>query len=445
MRSKSRIVMKFGGSVFRDAEGFRSAAKYMIKSAHEKKPIAVVSAPKGVTDLLTTLYLKHDQRIVSNLKDRYKKILSSISDDKVRLHATKSIDRELRDLKKKMSYDQFVSKGENHSGILLAHVLRSLGQESEYVDGYSGGIVASSKGVVRENLSVLNVGNNLGKYLGPNNHIVPVVGGFVGKELETGRYKLLGRNSTDVTGAIVAAAIGADYEIVKDVPGIYFVEPEFGKSDTIPYLNYDEAGELTWRGVEVVHPVAIRIVASHNIPIRIKNLTEKESTLISDKSITTRERPIAGISARRFYFLTVSDEQMSTEEGRGYLSNTTGALSNCGVDVYDVATSANVISMTIQQSDSVVKGEKIESIMKRALEEYGYKPTIQGRRIGAISVVGKALRDNTKIISSLMSLFFKRGINILMISKSNGQNIILGVDESNLVRSIRAIHSELHG
>ena len=151
MRSKSRIVIKFGGSVFRDAEGFHSAAKYMIKSAREKKPIAVVSAPKGVTDLLTTLYLKHDQRIVSDLKDGYKKILRSISDDKVRLDATESIDRELRDLKKKMSFDQLVSKGENHSGILLAHVLRSLGQESEYVDGYSGGIVASSKGVVREN------------------------------------------------------------------------------------------------------------------------------------------------------------------------------------------------------------------------------------------------------------------------------------------------------
>jgi aspartate kinase len=442
LQGKSRIVLKFGGSIIADGKGFSEAAKYIVELTQSYKPVAVVSAPKGVTNLLTRLYGKPVENAIRDLRIRYAAMLTRISDDQIRSATFKQIDDELQRLEKPMSYDQFVSQGENHSGIILTSFLKSLGQESRYMDGYNVGIVADLRGIIKERLSISNVRGNLREYLEQDGDVTPVVGGFVGRDLDTDKYRLLGRNSTDVTGAIVAAAAQSKYEIIKDVPGIYFVEPEFRKSDTIPSLSYDEAEELAWRGIEAVHPIAVRIGDSHDISICVKTLHGKTSTLISRKSMSTQTRPVVGISARKFHLLTIKDELMNTSEGRGYFSNVTRILSNNGVDIYDVATSANVISITIRPQDSMVNN-KIESIIVKCLEERGYRPNVKGKRIGAISLVGDSLKDNTEIISRLTEVFRRNDIKIVMVSKGDSQNLIFGIDEKRLNTAVNLIYEEL--
>jgi len=432
LQRKSGFVLKFGGSIIPDGKGFYDAARYTVQLARSHKPVAVVSAPKGITNLLTNSYRSHDKNLVLILWKRYTTIISGISDNYIRKDAFEQIEDALSRLNNPMSYDRFVSQGEDHSGIILTHFLKLLGHKSKYMDGYNVGIVTDSRGVVKERLSISNVRENLDGYVGQNSGTIPVVGGFVGRDLSTDKYRLLGRNSTDVTGAIVAAATHSRYEIVKDVPGIYFVEPEFGKSGVIPLLSYDEAEELTWRGIEAVHPIAVRIADNHDIPIHVKSLYLDTSTVISRKSMSTRKRPVVGISARRFHLLTINDELMNTPEGRGYFSNLTRILSNYGVDIYDVATSANVISITIRPQDSTIENKQIETLLAKCLEEHGYKPNVKGKRIGAISMVGDALKDNTEIISRLTEVFRRNAIRILMMSKGDSQNIIFGIDEKYL-------------
>ncbi|HID17882.1 TPA: aspartate kinase, partial [Candidatus Bathyarchaeota archaeon] len=274
----SRFVLKFGGSVLRDGGGFLEAANYAANLIRSRSlVVAVVSAPKGVTDALISLHRNRDEGIIKSLWSRYEKIIEFIPNPKFRERALERVEAELKKLGEPMSYDEFVSKGEDHSGIILSHFLMALGYKAEYMDGYEAGIVVDSNGVLKENLSILNVKRSLERLWGSASAIVPIVGGFVGRKLETGERKLLGRNSTDVTGAIAAAALNANYEIIKDVPGIYLVEPEYGKTQVIPRLSYDEAGELTWRGIEVVHPMAIKVAKSHNIPIRVRNFKGETS------------------------------------------------------------------------------------------------------------------------------------------------------------------------
>ena len=443
MRSKPVIVLKFGGSVISGREGFFGATEYATKLLHGFKPLLVVSAPKGVTSLLENLYGKVDRNAILGLRKRYAMVLAGISDEQIRQDASEQIESALRSLEGSMDYDQFVSQGEDHSGLILTHFLESLGYESLYMNGYNAGILVDSRGIIKERLSISNVRRNLTRYLEQDNDVIPIIGGFVGRQLDTAKYRLLGRNSTDVTGAIVAAATDADYEIIKDVPGIYFVEPEFRKSHVIPLLSYEEAGELAWRGIEAVHPIAVRIAKNNDIPIRVKSLHDKTKTLITGKSASTRERPIAGISARRFYLLNISDELMNTSEGRGYLSTVTGILSSYGIDIYDVATSANVISVTIHPRQNVAKNEKIEIILTKCLEEHNYRPSVRGKRIGAISIVGKALKENTEIISRLTSLFHRNRIGIRMISKGDSQNLIFGIEEKGLVAAVNLLYGEL--
>ncbi|MFH0848038.1 MAG: hypothetical protein V1857_00865 [archaeon] len=442
-RRRHRVAVKFGGSVLRDSTGFRDSAEYLIRLLTDFKPVAVVSAPKGVTDLLTKLHNTPRRDSMRRLEEMYEQILSSIPDADIRDNAIARIREQLESLEEPSEHDEFLSRGEDHSGIMLSHMIGALGCESEYTDGYNAGIITDSNGAVRESLSMSNVRKTVHRCLVSRKHVIPVIGGFVGKDLDTGRHRLLGRNSTDITGAIVAAALNSRYEIVKDVPGIYFVEPEFGESDVVPHLSYDEAGELTWRGIEAIHPIAVKIAASHNIEIIIRNLTDPRFTSISRKSLTKHERPIAAISARRFYLITVTDQLMNTGEGRGYLAYTTGILSRSGIDIYDVATSAYVISITISPSNSLVLGRKVEEILRKGLEEHGYRPTVEGRRIGAISIVGSALKNNDRVLARLLQTFHHNNVGIVVISKSESPNVIFGVEERHLRRSINIIRDSL--
>jgi len=439
------VVVKFGGSLLRNKKSFLDAAFYIANLTQRSCVVPVVSAPKGVTDILTRLYKERREGEALNLRSKYEEILKGIKNLAIREEAFKLLDNELEKLKGDINYDQFVSTGENHSGIILSHFLKDLGHESIYMDGYEAGITIGSKGVIKDDLSIKNVKEKLMKYLSTG--CIPIVGGFVGKELETGKYKLLGRNSTDITGAIVAAAMKANYEIIKDVPGIYVVEPEYGKNNVIPCLSYDEAGELTWRGIEVIHPIAVKIAKAYNkaynIPIEVKTIKGKTSTLICKGTATVYERPIAGISARKVYLLTIYDEFMNTPEGRGYLTNVTSILSNYGIDIYDVATSANEISLTINLTHRLIMKERVESVIERELKKYGYKSKVRGRDVGALSVTGEALKNNVGIISRLINALSKGKINLFMISKSlNSSNIIFIIDKRKLKDAVNLIYKE---
>ncbi|MEM1588020.1 MAG: aspartate kinase [Candidatus Bathyarchaeia archaeon] len=438
---KKNIVVKFGGSLLRDKKSFLEAASYIVNLTQKYNVISVVSAPKGVTNILIKLYKERNEEIILGLRRRYEKILDGISELNIKQSALQLLNGELEKLKENINYDQFISTGENHSGIILSHFLKCLGYETIYMDGWKAGIIIDSKGIIKEELSIKNIKENLMKHL--NKKCIPIIGGFVGKELETENYKLLGRNSTDITGAIVAAAIKAEYEIIKDVPGIYIVEPEYGKTNIISRLSYDEAGELTWRGIEVIHPIAVKIAKAYSIPIKVKTIKHRSSTLICSETGTTYKKPIAGISARKFYLLTIIDEFMNTPEGKGYLSNVTNSLSKYGIDIYDVATSANEISITINLNYRFINEEKIETILKKELEKHGYKPKVNGKKVGALSVTGEMLKNNVTFISRLIDVLSKNEINLFMISKSlNSSNIIFIINENKLKKAVNIIYKE---
>ena len=77
----------------------------------------------------------------------------------------------------------------------------------------------------------------------------------------------------DVSGAIIARAVGADvYENWTDVDGFLTTDPRVvDKPRLIDNISYKELRELSYMGANVLHPEAIFPVAKKNIPINIKN------------------------------------------------------------------------------------------------------------------------------------------------------------------------------
>ena len=99
-----------------------------------------------------------------------------------------------------------------------------------------------------------------------------IITGSVGStdQLET---TTLGRSGSDLTAAIVAAALGArELEIWTHVDGILTADPaKVTKAFSIPELSYEEAMELSHFGDSVIYPPTLQPALDKQIPIRIRN------------------------------------------------------------------------------------------------------------------------------------------------------------------------------
>lgn len=102
--------------------------------------------------------------------------------------------------------------------------------------------------------------------------VVPVLGGFIGSTM-SGVTTTLGRNSSNLTAVLVAAAVDAEeVEVWTDVDGVYEQDPRF-VADQVPVeeLSFEEAAAMAVRGAKVFHEGAVRLAQRKNIPIRIRN------------------------------------------------------------------------------------------------------------------------------------------------------------------------------
>lgn len=111
-----------------------------------------------------------------------------------------------------------------------------------------------------------------------------VMGGFYGGCTGGGR-RTFSRGGGDVSGALVAAAMGANlYENWTDVYGVCVADPsKVHNAATVEGLSYRQMRLLSDAGAEVLHPDAVSPCEQAGIPLRIGNFFNPEgaSTLVS--------------------------------------------------------------------------------------------------------------------------------------------------------------------
>ena len=235
----------------------------IIKSDDTRRYI-VVSAPgkrfdgdEKITDLLYALYRSKD-----DFGEIYAKIESRFLSLKQELDLHLDIDRELDELAtrifKGVSEDFVVSRGEYLSAKILAEVLGA-----EFVDAKDT-VVFSDDGTVNAEITVSKLKSALSDDL-------VVLPGFYGSL--KGDIKTFSRGGSDISGAIVAAAVRADvYENWTDVDGVYSANPKTDKNARlIERMTYKEMFDLSAKGANVLHKDAVYPVERAGIPINVRN------------------------------------------------------------------------------------------------------------------------------------------------------------------------------
>ncbi len=452
------LAVKLGGSIFKE-DGFRKAAEYLARRFEDgERPVAVVSAPYGISNNLIQYWgwppgERNASHPAGYLKAVYEDLLKQMPEGPARTKTSSELEKRLENLRTlllngdKTQEARVLAAGEDHSGIMLRGWLEELGFKSEYFDGGEAGIVVNPYGRPKIETSKVNIRKRLGEHIGPRSRVIPVVGGYVGNCEETGYYILMGRNSTDVSFALVGAAFdGSDGEIIKDVPGVLFVEPGVMQTDVLEFLSYGEASQITWRGARVVHPLAIEIARENKKCIVVKDMGEGKGTIIGEKSQTTKERIVAAVSVGPVNVYTVRDPLMGSGEF-GYAAKVLGVFSENEIPILDIATGANRISVTSRY------GNGFERVIKKRLTEIGYNPEVAVREgKSSITVTGDAISEVPGSLTRVTDVLARQGASIRGISQPDEEkvagigdspSVTLIVDTDKVNSVVKSLYEEL--
>ncbi len=275
MTSANRpIVMKFGGAALADGARVQRAAR-LVAARRVDRPIVVVSAVQGATDLLDQAAKLAASGTVDAkpVRLRHRSLLAQLGLDAelvnrllVELGLVLDAVRTKGRLEPR-ERDVILSFGERMSARIFAQVLRSQGIDATPIDAFDLGLRSDSNHGRARPLSDAtgSIARNLSTLGG-----IPVVTGFLAAD-EHGNLTTLGRNGSDLTAALIGEAAGArEVQFWKTVGGVMTADPKLvPNARTVERLNYREAALLAFCGAKVLFAEALEPLERARLAARV--------------------------------------------------------------------------------------------------------------------------------------------------------------------------------
>lgn len=267
-----RQVVKIGGSLLRSAGDFARAADYIAK--FPEPPVVVVSAMKGITDMLLELEKTRSYLLYEEVLHRHIAVARSLGVEDRVSPLLKELEHALTLPKAEWSPDHFASFGERLSATILHAVLEKRGIPARL---YIAPIETDSRFGNAEPLR-LHHRDELSR-----GDAVAVVTGFIGRDGE-GRYTTVGRGGSDYTATYIGKEIGArKVSLVTDAPGVMTADPkEVEDAEVLPLMSIQEAIEAARAGAKNFHPrTFIPVVEAGNMAVEVRSYSSP-GTLITN-------------------------------------------------------------------------------------------------------------------------------------------------------------------
>ena len=430
-------VTKFGGSSLADAAQFQKVAE-IIKADAARKYV-VPSAPgkrfkndDKVTDLLYKSYALSSSG--QDTAEVFGEITQRYTDIKNELGLTTDIESIIAQVKKKVdggaSIDYTASRGEYLNGILLAEYLGFAFIDAAEV------ILFDSRGVLDADKTNTIMSKRLAR---EGRAVIP---GFYGSGPDGG-IVTFSRGGSDITGSLVARAAKADlYEKWTDVSGFMVTDPRIvPETRVIRYITYKELRELSYMGASVLHQDAVFPVAQSGIPINIRNTNEPDAlgTMIVHQLPKEHQSDtvITGIAGHKGYCaITIEKNMMNSELGIGRRFLEIFERNNILFEHLP----SGVDTMSAVLNAKAIEGKR-ESVMTSIQDEIEPDSIEFIPNLALLAVVGHGMASNVGTAGKIFSALGQQNINVRIIDQGSSEiNIIIGVDECNLEKSIRTIY-----
>jgi len=459
------ITMKFGGTSVGSPEAISNVVE-IVKTEREagNRVIVVVSAMAGVTDdLLASVnaavsgnkwgYLSTAEKLRERHEDALNRLVppgklreKTFSQITNLLNEYTEICHAVTILGENTSRvsDAIVAYGERLSSRVVAAALKAKGVESTAYDAgeflltddrHQGATPLWDETQAR-------VENKLKPAL--EQGITPIITGFIG-ETEKGAITTLGRGGSDYSGAIFAAATdSAELIIWTDVDGVMTTDPRVDKrARVLPYVSYQEVGELAFYGAKVLHPKTVQPVLDKGIPIWVRNTFNPTfpGTLIRENGEPTATIIKAVTSIRNVSLLTVSGKGMIGVPG--IAGRTFLATANAGASILMISQSSSEQSFCFLVTDGTAENvrDSIESelggeIARRDIEKVDIQDDVV-----IITAVGAGMRGTPGVAGRVFGVMGDNRINVIAIAQGASEcSISFVVAENDLERAVVKLH-----
>ena len=428
-------VVKFGGSSLANADQFKKVGaiigedesrRYVVPSAPGKR----FSSDIKVTDMLYACYEaaangSDFSEQLEQIKERYQEIIDGLN---LSFSLDKDFEKIREDFSNQAGQDYAASRGEFLNGKIMAAYL-----DFDFVDAAE---------VVRfddDGSFNADITNELlsEKLKDKHNAVIP---GFYGAKAD-GEVVTFSRGGSDITGSLVALAVGADlYENWTDVSGFLIADPRIVKNPkSIETITYKELRELSYMGASVLHEDAIFPVRKAGIPINIRNTNrpEDKGTLIVESTCRQPRYTITGIAGTDgFAAITVEKAMMNSEVG--FCRKVLQVFEDNGVSIEHMPSGIDTMSIFVNKDTFEEKEQKILSDINKTVNPDHIELESD---LALIAVVGRGMKSTRGTAGRIFSALAHAHINVKMIDQGSSElNIIIGVRHEDFKAAIRALY-----
>jgi len=453
------LVLKFGGSSVGSLEGIESIIGILNDDEHKNVSAVIVSAFSGITNALIKLANTavtgesyNDQ--LDAIKKRHTDCVMHFLKGTDRKNAIKEIDNTIVSLNRVLdgisllgelslrSLDLVMSFGERFSANLIALILTVNNIKAEFLDARD--LVKTDSGYSKAQILKKETEDNIRAYFKKTDKTLQIVTGFIGSTIE-GHTTTVGRDGSDLSAAVFAAALGAKkLEIWTDVDGIFTANPVHVKNALrIDEISYTEAMEISHFGARVLFPPSVKPALEKKIPIFIRNTYNPScaGTKITANAAAGKY-PIKGISSISSAAL-VRIQGTGMVGAAGFSARVFGALAHRGISVILISQSSSEYSICFailpddsQEAEAALKEEFFYEICNGSID----KPIVE-KNLSIIAVVGSAMKSTSGISGKLFHALGRNGINVVAIAQGSSEtNISAVISSQDEGKALNAIH-----
>lgn len=447
-------VCKFGGTSLADAAQILKVCG--IVAAEKARKYVVVSAPgkrtsddTKVTDMLigcaeARLQGRSVDALAAQVLARYAGIVNDLG---LSSKLTSEIEADLRarlasDASHKERFmDLLKAAGEDFNARVVAACLTKLGTPAEYVSPREAGLLLSDDYgnalILQESYANLA---SLRERRG-----VVVFPGFFGFT-KRGEVVTFPRGGSDITGSILAVAVGADvYENFTDVDSVFAADPRVVSNvKPIPELTYREMRELAYAGFSVLHDEAIVPAVRAGIPINIRNTNspDKPGTLIVPKHGSETSRVVGIASSAGFCTVFVSKYLMNREIGFG--RRLLQVFEEEGISYEH--TPSGIDNMSVLLREKGFDGATEEHVLRRIREQCRVDDVQVERGLALVMIVGEGMRSAVGVAARATGALAQAGVNIEMMNQGSSEiSMMFGVKAEDRAKAVQALYGAFFG
>ncbi|XHR94404.1 bifunctional aspartate kinase/homoserine dehydrogenase I [Mucilaginibacter sp. UC70_90] len=453
-------VLKFGGTSVGSVSSIQTLLSILKDEVkNEEKPVVVLSAMGGVTNLLSAMAEdaangKEFTAGLAELEKRHFDTVKALLDvqnqnpalTRLKIHFNQLEELlqgvlTLRELTPK-TRDQVLAFGERCSTLMVSKVAAQHFGDVLFVDAADVIKTDSAFGNAKVNTELTErlvqglYAENKGKTL--------IVTGFIASN-DAGQTTTLGRGGSDYTAAIFGAALNAqEVQIWTDVNGMMTADPRMvKKAFSLTELTYTEAMELSYFGAKVIYPPTMIPAFLKKIPIVIKNTFEPEfegTVIRHDCKASTL--PIKGISSiNNISILNLEGSGMVGKSGFSGRLFSLLAREQINVILITQSSSEHSITFAVQPQDTDRAKQVIEQEFELELAAKKLEHLVIEKNLAILAIVGENMKQTPGMSGKLFHALGRNGVNVRAIAQGSSEyNISVIISANDLSKALNAVH-----